>query len=272
MKCIHLLLLASIFSCLPRQTQSGQMTGRGNGNSGQNSLFKGEPGQVPTEVPESGGGGKPVSSPMPTEVIAAETPVNGGGKPVALTPTPTLTAAPTPVHETACELGNTVRAGTDVGAASCPVGTIAFAADDSTVTRFACCNLPNLDILADERFPAPAGTTCPDDSVAIGVTAVGSTRVLCQRLNTSLYILGPMKASCYYGHGAAGSTGSAHCRAPASFVAALTTKLSFGTDGCLAGDTYIIVGRTGKSCGGILTRQLKRKADGGAVKIMKDTL
>ena len=114
-----------------------------------------------------------------------------------------------------------------------------------------CCPLPARDILA-KGDAVLRGAQCGPDEVATGANG---NSLMCSKINTAKYRLGPAQTSCYVGSGVSGSSGSANCGLPSATLQAMSS--AFGSDGCI-GSPFgsLIVARTGKNCGDVQAAQL----------------
>jgi hypothetical protein len=135
-------------------------------------------------------------------------------------------------------------------ATNCPAHFAAYAADDADNPKLTCCPLPVKNILKSD--PAQARQTCLSDEVATGVSG-GS--LMCTKINTDKYRLGPAVRSCYIGSGSSGSSGAGTCTVPPGTMAAMNQF--FGSDACV-GMPYgaLIVSWTGDDCGDVQSAQL----------------
>lgn len=142
---------------------------------------------------------------------------------------------------------------------SCPANSTAFAADDGSTVLYACCALPKTDILLQTVPTAVRGNECQEDELIVGLS--GSS-VVCQKIDTTKYILTNPRSACYYGKGSSGSSGAGPCGAPNKFLNAIGSR--FGSDGCVAPQGSIVHGHKGSDCGDIPIRTLQA-IDGSAV-------
>lgn len=196
----------------------------------------------------------------PKPGASGPTPVPTGGPGGTPLPIPTLASSQgiVPLNESVkCSEGLVQIIG---GAAqSCPANSTAFAADDGSSVTFACCALPKTDILLQTVPTAVRGNECQEDELIVGVSG---NSVICQKIDTTKYRLTNPRAACYYGNGAAGSSGAGPCGAPNKLINALGKR--FGIDGCVAAQGSIIHGHNGKDCGDIPVRTLQA-VDGSPV-------
>ena len=139
-----------------------------------------------------------------------------------------------------CSLqANTIRFARN---SQCPMGSAAYAADDSDAAKFACCPVPIRDMLVGQ--PVLASNTCPVGSVVVGAQ---NNQLWCRQLNPQYARPTQAQPTCYYGSGASGGDGSRGCGAPPLTIQAMTTQ--FGSDACLPFPFGgLIVGRRGDDC------------------------
>lgn len=162
------------------------------------------------------------ASPVPSLTPIPTTPTT---TPAGSTPVPTVAPGLPPIAAIECNATTIKWAGES---SACPTNYAAFAIDDAKSTSIACCPLPATDILIND-VPVARPSSCNPDEIAIGGSAGGG--LLCQKLNINRYVMLLPQATCYYGSGAAGGSGSASCGAPPATIQAMTAR--FGSDSCL---------------------------------------
>ena len=133
----------------------------------------------------------------------------------------------------------------------CPANSTAFAADDWSTLKIACCALPKVDILLIASTPVVRTSICMIDELVVGTSG---NSLMCQKIDSTKYTLIEGPKACYFGSGASGSSGSGSCGAPNKFLGGLT---EFGSDGCVAQVGSVVAGYSGKYCGNIPTRKLQ---------------
>ena len=188
---------------------------------------------------------------IPKSGAPTPTPIGGGGGGTP-SPAPTLSSSQgiVPLNESVKCSEGLVQIIT--GTQSCPANSTAFAADDGSGAAFACCALPKTDILVQTIPTSVRGGECQEDELVVGVTG---NSVVCQKIDTTKYKLANPGKACYYGNGAAGSSGAGPCGAPNKLLNALGAR--FGVDGCITSPGNIVHGRNGRDCGDIPIRALQ---------------
>ncbi len=137
-----------------------------------------------------------------------------------------------------------------VGTVNCPKYYAAYTVDDGKQPNLGCCPLPVKDILSKD--PGVPKQTCGANEVATGTAG---SQLVCTKINTAKYSLGPAQTTCYVGKGASGSSGAGPCGAPNVTLQALVSTM--GSDACI-GSPFgsLITSWTGKNCGDTAASQL----------------
>ena len=189
----------------------------------------------------------PTTSPAPDGKLD---PTPSGAATPTPVPTATVTPSPTPViyDPIKCTAGSVTFVS---GTQSCPANSTVYAADDGSDANFACCSLPRPDFFDTTTANVVRGGECADNELVVGTSG---NNIVCHKLDTTKYKLGIGSAACYFGSGAAGSSGAGTCNPPNALMGAIGNR--FGSDGCIAPEGAVVHGRKGRNCGDIPVRQL----------------
>ena len=161
----------------------------------------------------------------------------------------------------------------------CPENYAYFGADDvggkrplkTTRLSAKCCRLPSDDLLLPQTFEA--SLACPDDAVAVGSVispqdAARELRLLCRKINTKRYRLGPPTPGVYFGAGL-----SMRWYGPPLLESEIPLAIRLGIirhdyskqqiDGCAGIPFGSVLTNKGKRCGDFAFRQFQYRGELG---------
>lgn len=137
---------------------------------------------------------------------------------------------------------------------SCPANSTVFAGDDTSAALLTCCTLPASDILLTTTAPVARSGECANNEVIVGLGSTAN-QLLCQPIDTSKYVLSSSSIdACKF---SSKSNGNTCGMSKVLLDAIMAAASSYGNDGCVAGPSSVIHGKSGSSCSKFPTRSLK---------------
>lgn len=158
----------------------------------------------------------------------------------------------------------------------CPPDYAMFELDDTRhMANGVCCRLPSSDILTEERSWI-SSPECPDDSIVVGTKLedvtltngrmiIGKTSILCARIDTRSYALGPRVPGQYWGTGMSAGDNEIGTD-PRTFESGLRAAVgrsdfeNWDLDGCIGSPPGLLLASTAAAdCKATVFRQLLRR-------------